>query len=125
MGTGEGVVVSESLQLSIDVDDRGDGEALVVEVGGELDFATTPKLLAAVEPLAATGRELVLDLDGLAFCDSSALSALVRLHKVAADAGGSLLLARPRSAVMAAFRMATLDRLFAISDRVPPAGERR
>ncbi|WP_189226731.1 STAS domain-containing protein [Saccharothrix coeruleofusca] len=117
--------MEEQVQLSIDVDDRGGGGPVVVAVAGELDFATTPALLDAAVPLAEAGRELVLDLDGLVFCDSSALSALVRLHKAATGSGGSLLLARPRSAVLAALRMATLDRLFAISDGPPPGGARR
>ncbi|ADB34394.1 anti-sigma-factor antagonist [Kribbella flavida DSM 17836] len=109
--------MSDELLLTIDVDDRG--ADVVAKVTGELDFGTTPELLEVVEPLAASGRSLVLDLVDLTFCDSSALSALVRLHKTAAAAGGALSLARLRPQVEAAITVTMLHRLLEIHAEVP------
>ncbi|HUQ59480.1 STAS domain-containing protein [Lentzea sp.] len=111
--------MSEDLPLEIGVHDRG--ADTVAAVVGELDFGTTPRMLKTVEPLAAQGRTLVLDLSGLDFCDSSALSALVRLHKVAQAAGGALHLAALRPQVRSAITLTSLDQLLTIHPQVPDA----
>ncbi|MFT7834592.1 STAS domain-containing protein [Saccharothrix sp. BKS2] len=113
--------VGDALPLSVDVRERP--EDTVVVVSGELDFGTTPRLLAVAEPLAAAGGPLVLDLADLTFCDSSALSALVRLHKVTRAAGGALVLASLRPQVRSAITMTSLDRLLTIVDQVPAGPE--
>ncbi|MFD7654289.1 STAS domain-containing protein [Actinosynnema sp. NPDC059797] len=115
--------VDEALSLSVDVLHRA--EDTVVAVTGELDFGTTPRLLEVAEPLAAAGGPLVLDLSDLTFCDSSALSALVRLHKATRAAGGALCLAALRPQVKAAITMTSLDQLFTIVDEVPAGGDER
>jgi anti-sigma B factor antagonist len=107
--------------LSIDVDDRGTD--VVAKVAGELDFGTTPQFLRAMEPLVVTGGSLVLDLSELTFCDSSALSALVRLHKRAKAAGAEFALARLRPQVEGAITVTMLHRLLVIHEEVPAAGE--
>ncbi|QFZ21602.1 STAS domain-containing protein [Saccharothrix syringae] len=109
--------MDEALPLSVGVRERD--RDTVVSVAGELDYGTTPQLLAVAEPLAARGGALVLDLADLTFCDSSALSALVRLHKASRVAGGSLSLAALRSQVRAAITMTSLDQLLTIVDEVP------
>lgn len=113
----EGAKVDEALPLELDVRERV--ADTVVVVSGELDFATTPRLWEAVEPLARTGRPLVLDLSGLSFCDSSALSVLVRLHKAAGSSGGSLVLAAPQPQVEAALTLTMLHRLLTIRAELP------
>ncbi|MEU7482025.1 STAS domain-containing protein [Lentzea sp. NPDC042327] len=111
--------MSQALPLEIGVHDRG--ADTVAAVVGELDFGTTPRMLEVVEPLAAQGGTLVLDLSGLDFCDSSALSALVRLHKVALAAGGALHLAALRPQVESAIRLTSLHQLLTIHAHVPDA----
>ncbi|MFJ5551787.1 STAS domain-containing protein [Streptomyces sp. NPDC093225] len=68
--------------------DWGPGVAVV----GELDVHT----VAAVEPrlarLADHGGDLVLDLSGVAFCDSSGIALFLRLDRRCARAGARLLL---------------------------------
>jgi anti-anti-sigma factor len=51
---------------------------LVVEVIGEADMATAPKLTAAFESVFDETRRVVVDLSAVGFLDSSALNALVR-----------------------------------------------
>ncbi|MEV0675212.1 STAS domain-containing protein [Actinosynnema sp. NPDC050436] len=109
--------VDEALPLQVDVRDRASDT--VVVVSGELDFATTPHLWEAVGPLARSGRPLVLDLAALSFCDSSALSILVRLHRTAQGSGGSLVLAAPQPQVEAALTVTMLHRLLTIRPEQP------
>lgn len=66
----------------------------VLEVGGDLDYATAPTLRAAVTALApAAGQLLLLDLGGLTFCDSSGIAVFVAARNHAAAHGAELALA--------------------------------
>ncbi|SEQ97107.1 anti-anti-sigma factor [Actinokineospora terrae] len=109
--------VGEPAPLAITVDERA--AAVVVSVVGQLDFGTTPELLRVAAPVVDSGRAVVLDLGRLSFCDSSGLSALVRLHKAAVAAEGTLTLAALRPQVGATITATALDRLFSIVDEVP------
>jgi anti-sigma B factor antagonist len=80
----------------------------VVVVDGELDVGTAPALELELTPLAEAGRDLILDLAGVRFCDCAGLSLFLRVQKHAAAAGGSLQLA---AAVKAVSRLITMARL--------------
>ncbi len=74
--------------------ERLDGRT-VLAITGELDLASVPVLEEAVtaQLAAATGDaplDLVLDLSGLAFLDSSGLGALLRVRAQILEAGGRL-----------------------------------
>ena len=89
----------------------GDG---VVLVKGELDIRTRNRLEEALGELADRGDRLVLDLSQLTFCDSTGLAGLVRLHKRAAAAGGSVVLRSPVPRVRHLLTLTGLIRLFPI-----------
>ena len=63
---------------------------------------------AALAVVAARAPEIIVDLAGLEFIDSSGVAALARGRKLARHAGGDLLLAAPRHQVL---RVLTLTRL--------------
>ncbi|TDD22303.1 anti-sigma factor antagonist [Kribbella turkmenica] len=107
--------------LSLDVQDRGPD--LVVTVSGELDFGTTSTFLDATRPLAKSGRPVILDLTGLAFCDSSGLGAFVRLHKQLESTGGRLTLAGPRAQLRSTLELTMLHRILHVRDDLPAPGD--
>jgi anti-anti-sigma factor len=75
--------------------DTGDA-AVVIAVDGELDISTAPELRDALSGLIDAGhRRVVLDLGGLAFCDSAGIGVFVRLAKRLTELDGVLALARP------------------------------
>jgi len=85
-----------------------DGRA-VVALGGELDFADAMTVAAALAAVAAREPEIIVDLAGLEFIDSSGVAALARGRRQARQAGGDLVLAAPWQRVMqvlATIRMA-------------------
>ncbi|MEU0670221.1 STAS domain-containing protein [Streptomyces lavendulocolor] len=71
-----------------------DGTLAVIALAGEFDITTAPAVRArALELMAAGHPDLVADLSGVTFCDSSGLGALVGIWRCAKEADGSLTLA--------------------------------
>ncbi|MGW8066815.1 STAS domain-containing protein [Streptomyces ziwulingensis] len=71
-----------------------DGTLAVIALSGEFDITTASAVRARALDLIAAGHpDLVADLAGVTFCDSSGLGALVGIWRCAKDADGSLTLA--------------------------------
>ncbi|MFF8293174.1 STAS domain-containing protein [Streptomyces sp. NPDC016309] len=88
----------------------------VLEVAGELDYDTAPRLREAVESLSLEpGRRLVLDLGRMDFCDSSGITALIVAHHHANAAGARLSLVAVPARTLRTLRIAGLDQVFTIS----------
>ncbi|MFD6752631.1 STAS domain-containing protein [Micromonospora gifhornensis] len=67
--------------LAIEVS-RFDVGRAELRLTGDLDFDSAPELVSAVEKLRRDGyQHLLIDLAGVAMCDSSGLSALVVAHR--------------------------------------------
>ncbi|GAA0810401.1 STAS domain-containing protein [Spirilliplanes yamanashiensis] len=103
-----------SAPVTIDVEHRTGPALTVVRVAGELDFGSTPRLTAALAGEPRDGGALVLDLTAVGFCDSSALGAMISLHKAAAERGGRFYVTGANPQVLSAIRVTSLDRLFLI-----------
>jgi anti-anti-sigma factor len=71
------------------------GPVAVLELRGELDLAGAPTLAARVDALRSNGRpaRVLVDLDGLDFCDSTGLRALIGAAGEVRAAGGRLAVA--------------------------------
>ncbi|GAA1794992.1 STAS domain-containing protein [Planosporangium flavigriseum] len=73
-----------------------DTDPVVVSLTGELDIASAPPLAERIRSLIDAGRtRLVVDLAGLAFCDSTGIGTLVRANNDCLLQGGYLRLAAP------------------------------
>jgi len=68
-------------------------------VRGEVDLHTAPKVQHAIERAAGANSAVVLDMGGVAFMDSTALSTLVRAKDALQERGIPLRLASPSRAV--------------------------
>ncbi|GAA0923968.1 STAS domain-containing protein [Virgisporangium aurantiacum] len=84
----------------------------VVRISGELDIRTCERLEHTAGELADLGRRVVLDISELTFCDSTGLAVLVRLHKRAEAAGGTMVLRSPVPRVLNLLTLTGLTRLF-------------
>ncbi|MGI8334548.1 STAS domain-containing protein [Actinomadura scrupuli] len=84
---------------------------LVVTVTGDLDMATADKLRGYVAGHTAglPASRVLLDLGGLAFCDSAGLSALVGVWKDQRESGGTVVLVAPRPSLVKILRATGLD----------------
>ena len=98
--------MSAVFEVRIDRDSR-------VVVSGDLDLATAPQLMSAVESLAATGaRRVVVDLEAVSFIDSSGISALLRADQTLRGADGVLVLGAMSAQVMSVLAMTGLQAEF-------------
>ena len=97
-----------------------DGRA-VVALRGELDVADAASVAAGLNAVAAGARELIVDLAGLEFIDSSGLAALVVARKQARKAGGDLLLAGPQDQVLRVIAATRLTGVFSVQASVGQA----
>jgi anti-anti-sigma factor len=92
--------VMENLQISFDDD--------VVRLVGDLDNETVRLMAGVREFVVGRCEHVEIDLDGLTFCDSAGIYELIRLGKLAADAGVDFRLANPRGMVRRIFEVADL-----------------
>ena len=92
----------------------------VVEVHGDLDMATYPQLRDGLQPLIGS-RQVVVDLAGVGFMDSSALGTLVVMFKAMRDGGGRLCLAAVQRPVRTVLRVTSVDQVIDIYDTVQAA----
>jgi anti-sigma B factor antagonist len=93
---------------TVDLISRECGSRILVGLRGELDVAVAVRVVAELSVAAACERDMIVDLAGLEFIDSSGLAALVRVRERARLAGGDLLLAAPQGQVL---RLLSLTRL--------------
>ena len=94
--------------ISVDLSTReGDGQ-VIVALRGVLDVADAASVAVALTAAAARQHDIIIDLAGLEFIDSSGVAALARGRRQARHAGGELLLAAPQQQVL---RVLTLTRL--------------
>jgi anti-sigma B factor antagonist len=86
----------------------------VVSVRGEVDLHTAPKLQQAIERAAESNDAVVVDMSGVGFMDSTALSALVRSKESLDEQAASLRLVAPSRAVQRIFSVTGFGDLFEI-----------
>jgi anti-sigma B factor antagonist len=108
---------------SVDVTAREGGQVVAV-LRGELDVADAANVAARLAVIASREREVVVDLSGLEFMDSSGLAALVRARKNARDAGSDLVLAAPPQQVLRLLNITRLADAFCVYAGVDDAANR-
>jgi anti-sigma B factor antagonist len=94
----------------------------VVTVSGEIDLATQGQLRGQLNDLVVAGEvDLVLDLSGVTFVDSTGLGALIGTRRRVHAFHGSLALVIPDESVMKVFTITGLEKVFDIHDNLEAA----
>jgi anti-sigma B factor antagonist len=87
----------------------------IVSVSGEIDLATANELRERLLALVAAGSvDVILDLDRVAFVDSTGLGALVATRRRFQVAGGLLVLVCSVPLVLRLLRVTSLDRVLPV-----------
>jgi anti-sigma B factor antagonist len=81
----------------------------LVEVAGEVDIATSPRLRAALAERPPTGGLLLVDLTDVTFMDSSGLSVVLTLQRDTTAAGDRLAIVCPPGPVRLLFEVTGVD----------------
>ena len=112
----------EAMTIDITVDSRAVGDWLVVDVDGEVDVFTAPKLREAIlGPLADGKEKLIVNLAGVAFMDSTGLGVLVGGLKRVKEREGTLALAGAHGTVLRVLNVTGLNAVFPMYDSVETA----
>jgi anti-sigma B factor antagonist len=91
-----------------------DGRTTLISVEGELDLSTAPQLKwTLVDALDAGHSQLVLDLSGSTFMDSTALGVLIGINR-SLDVGARLAIACAQATVLNVFELSGMDGAFTI-----------
>jgi anti-sigma B factor antagonist len=113
--------------FSMDPSIRQNEDRVLVALRGELDVTDAASAAVALIALAARDCEIIVDLAGLEFIDSSGLAALVLARRHARQAGGDLLLAAPQKQVLRLLTLTRLVEVFGVHacvDKVASSAER-
>jgi anti-sigma B factor antagonist len=91
------------------------GDRATIQVGGEIDLATGPQLLAVLVELVDRGlHQLVVDLAQVTFLDCAGISVLVDALRRVQEHGGSLRLVRPTRRVARVLALTGMTTMFPI-----------
>ncbi|HYU83616.1 MAG TPA: STAS domain-containing protein [Kribbellaceae bacterium] len=108
--------------MDLSLTTRTEGERTVVEVGGEIDVYTAPKLREKLIELVNAGEyHLVVDLEKVDFLDSTGLGVLVGGLKRVRTHNGSLSLVCTSERLLKVFRITGLTKVFDIHPDVRSA----
>ena len=108
------------MDLGLDVTER-DGWA-VLSVTGEVDVYTAPKFRERLIELVSEGKyQIVVDLEGVDFLDSTGLGVLVGGLKRLRSHEGDLVLVCTQSRILKVFEITGLTKVFSIHDSVDAA----
>jgi anti-sigma B factor antagonist len=108
------------MDLGFDVDHRG-GYA-VLAVRGEVDVYTAPRLRERLIELVSQGsHQVVVDLEGVDFLDSTGLGVLVGGLKRLRSHDGNMILVCTQPRILKVFEITGLTKVFSIHDSVESA----
>ena len=95
---------------------------VVLEVGGEIDVYTAPKLRERLMEIIGDGQlHVVVDLSRVDFLDSTGLGVLVGAHRRLRARDGALELVCPHERLVKVFRIAGLENVLDIHPSVEEA----
>lgn len=108
------------MELGLDVSEHG--AATVLAVRGEIDVYTAPRLRERMVDLVNKGtRNMVLDLEGVEFLDSTGLGVLVGGLKRLRTNDGELSLVCTQARILRVFEITGLTKVFDIHGSVDDA----
>jgi anti-sigma B factor antagonist len=109
-------------EMEFTVSTREEGPFTVVEVGGEVDVYTAPRLREAVVTAIESGNtRLVIDVENVEFLDSTGVGVLVGALKKVRSAGGTLDIVCTQPRLLKIFDITGLDKVFGLHTSVAEA----
>lgn len=108
------------MKLSVSMTERDD--VVIVTVAGEVDVYTAPQLRSALEERLAAGQnKIVVDLQGVAFIDSTGLGVLVGQLKALRRVEGTMRIVCAHERILRLLAITGLDQILPLHDSVDAA----
>lgn len=103
------------------------GRVLTVRIRGEIDHHTAAPMRADIDELLFSRRptELVLDMSGVSFMDSSGLGLIMGRYGILRQLGGRLILRDPSPETISILRLAGMENTVQTVTTSPPKGTER
>jgi anti-sigma B factor antagonist len=104
--------------VELKVSTRSQGGRTVMSLGGEIDLYTAPRLHGELVTVLSgeSPVQIVVDMSGVDFCDSTGMNVLLAAHRRAREQGGDLELAAPRPAIRKILQVTGLESVFTVLD---------
>jgi anti-sigma B factor antagonist len=104
--------------VELKVSTRSQGGHTIMSLGGEIDLYTAPRLHGELVSLLSGDSpvQVVVDMSGVEFCDSTGMNVLLAAHRRAREQGGDLELAAPRPAIRKILQVTGLESVFTVLD---------
>ncbi|MDZ4063873.1 MAG: STAS domain-containing protein [Coriobacteriia bacterium] len=110
--------------MELDITVTRDGGTCVMTLEGEVDVYTAPRLKESlIESMESGCANVLVDLEGVGFIDSSGLGVLVGGLRRAKENSGTIRLVCTRDNILKIFRITGLDKAFPIFSKVAEARE--
>jgi anti-sigma B factor antagonist len=116
---GEGETLSDIGGVFLRAHVKEVGGVPLVELEGEIDLSTAAVFKETVYEVIEAGKaDVVIDLNGLEFMDSTGLGVLVAALKKTRTEGGSIKLICGKRNILKVFTITGLDKVFSIYDNL-------
>lgn len=104
--------------VELQVSNRSQDGRTILALSGEIDLYTAPRLQAELASALAERQQaqIVVDMSGVEFCDSTGMNVLLAAHRHARERGGELSLAAPRPSVRKILQVTGLEGVFTVHD---------
>lgn len=96
------------------------GGATVLSLSGEVDLHVSTELRQAILEELSGGRDVLIDLQGVGYIDSSGIASMIEGYQRARQSGRRFALARVPDSAMRVLRIAQLDRVFLMLETLDP-----
>jgi anti-sigma B factor antagonist len=114
---GKTVESEEAMDGVLHVDVQSLNGSTLIAVVGEVDIDSMPELQATLDELSIE-RQILVDLSGVLFMDSSGLNVLLRQRTRMTEKGGSIYICNPSPAVQRLVEITGLDDVLYAPDAV-------
>lgn len=97
------------------------GGVVTVSLTGEIDLQHSPNLRRQLMDLMFDRRDVLVDLAGVSYIDSSGIACLVEAYQAARRNGTRFVLVAVSAPVMRVLQLARLDKVFALAETAQAA----
>lgn len=91
---------------------------IVARLEGEIDLERSDNVRTVLLDCISRGRGVIADLSGVTMIDSSGVASFLEAFQKARQIGKTFVLAQPNARVMRVLKLASLEKVFVISDNV-------